>query len=93
MLNVITRHKKGHKRAECQAKGGGKEGQGPRAKAKKGKEEPKKKMASDVVEEGVWMAVASDSGDEHMVDNEFDDFIISDDDLSIFEEELNEEAI
>ena len=50
-------------------------------------------MASDVVEEGVWMAVASDSGDEHMVDNEFDDFIISDDDLSIFEEELNEEAI
>ena len=32
-------------------------------------------------EDGVWIAVAHDSGDEHMVDDKFDDFILMDEDI------------
>ena len=90
-------HKKGHKKADCWAKGGGKEGQGPRTKAKRDKEEPKKDLKKDSAniaggeEDGVWMAIANNSGDEDMADNEFDDFTISDDDLFFFEDEDEDE--
>ena len=40
-LECFNCHKKGHKKANCWAKGGGKEGQGPRLKSRKDKEEPK----------------------------------------------------
>ena len=74
-------HKKGHKKADCWAKGGGKEGQGPRMK-------PKKESANTAGgdEDGVWMAMANSSGDE-MTDSEFNNFTISKDDLFFFEDE------
>ena len=78
-------HKKGYKKADCWAKGGGKEGQGP--KSKKDKEESKKETVSTVVEEGVWMAIANDSGDEHMADDEFNNFTILEDDIFFSDEE------
>ena len=37
MLYATTAKKKGHKKADCWAKGGGKEGQGPKQKKGKGK--------------------------------------------------------
>ena len=77
-------HKKGHRKGDCWAKGGGKEGQGPRSKGKK--EEPKRESANTADEEGVWMAVAKDSDDENMADDEFEDFVISTDDLFYFDE-------
>ena len=39
-------HKKGHKKIDCWAKGGGKEGQGPKTKERKEKEESKKASAN-----------------------------------------------
>jgi hypothetical protein len=48
-IKCLNCHKKGHKKVDCWAKGGGKEGQGPRSKSKKDKEEPKKETASAVV--------------------------------------------
>jgi hypothetical protein len=78
---------------DCWAKGGGKEGQGPWSKSKKDKKEPKKETASAVVEEGVWMAIASNSGNKHMANDEFDNFTISENDLFSFEEENNENKI
>ena len=94
-IECFNCRKKGHKKADCWAKGGGKEGQGPRSKAKK--EEPKKESANAAEEEGVWMAVASDSDNECMADDEFDDFEISEDDLFFFDEESdngnNEESL
>jgi hypothetical protein len=50
-------------------------------------------MASAVVEGGVWMAIASYSGDEQMANNKFDDFTISENDLFFFEEENNKNKI
>ena len=91
-IECFNCHKKGHRKADCWAKGGGKEGQGPKSKQKKDKEEPKKETASAVAEEGVWMAIASDSGDEDMADNEFGDFTISEDDLFFFEEDEENEV-
>ena len=83
--------KKGHKKADCWAKGGGKEGQGPKMKSKK--EDPKKESANTVEdnEDGVWMAIASDSDDESMANDEFEDFTISDNDIFFFEEEESNE--
>jgi hypothetical protein len=81
-------YKKEHKKVDCWAKGGGKEGQGPRSKSKK--EEPKKEMASTAVEEGVWMAVVNNSNDKHMANDEFNDFTISEDNI-FFSEEKEEE--
>ena len=61
-------HKKGHKKADCWAKGGGKEGQGPRSKGRKddGKDSKGGGAAAAAVEaeDGVWMAEVKDSGDE-----------------------------
>ena len=65
-MGCFNCHKKGHKKAECWAKGGGKEGQGPKSKlkkekdeSKKGKDEPKKELANTAEEDGVWMAMTS----------------------------------
>ena len=66
------------------------EGQGPRTKAKK--EELKKETAGIVVEEGVWMAAVNDSDDENMADDEFNNFVISEDNM-FFSEEKDEEEI
>jgi hypothetical protein len=90
-------HSKGHRKADCWKKGGGKEGQGPRSRDRKekrseGNKEGQKDLANTAGEEdGVWMAVSSNSNDENMPDNEFDNFIVSDDDLFIFEDEDNKE--
>ena len=89
-IECFNCHKKGHKKVDCWAKGGRKEGQGPRLKAKK--EELKKEMASVVVEEGVWMAAVNDSNDENMADDKFNDFTISEDNM-FFSEEEDEEGI
>jgi hypothetical protein len=55
------------------------------------KEEPKKETASAAVEEGVWMAMVNDSDDEHMADDQFNNFTISEDDIFFSEEEEEEE--
>ena len=80
-------HKKGHKKADCWAKGGGKEGQGPRTKPKKEKKEQKKELANTAGgdEDEVWMAMANSSGDE-MTDTKFNNFTISKDNLFLFED-------
>ena len=83
-------HKKGHKKLDCWAKGGGKEGQGPKSKERKLKGGELKKgdqAVANIAEDegGVWMAIANNS-DNEMADDEFNDFEISDDDLPIFEE-------
>ena len=63
-------HKKGHKKADCWAKGGGKEGQGPRSKGRKddGKDSKGRGAAAAAAaveaEDGVWMAEVKDSGNE-----------------------------
>jgi hypothetical protein len=58
--------KKGHRKADCWAKGGGKEGEGPKSK-KKGKETAKEtaKIALDD-EDGVWMACVDDQEDREL---------------------------
>ena len=86
-MECFNCHKKGHKKADCWAKGGGKEGQGPRSKLKKEKDEPKKELANTVVEDGVWMAVTNASDDEGMADTEFEDFTIAEDELFFEEDE------
>ena len=92
-------HKKGHKKAECWAKGGGKEGQGPKSKSKKekdeskkGKDEPKKELASTAEEDGVWMAMTSNSDDKNMADSELDDFTVSENKLFFFEDDSDDEG-
>ena len=85
-------HKKGHKKIDCWAKGGGKEGQGPRSRERKEKGGELKKEVQEAAntagdEDGVWMAIASNSDDEEMADNKFDDFEVSEDDLFISEGE------
>ena len=89
-IECFNCHKKGHKKPDCWAKGGGKEGQGPKSKERKLKGGELKKGDQAVAsiaedEDGVWMAIANNSDDE-MADDEFNDFEISDDDLPIFEE-------
>ena len=91
-------HKKGHEKAECWAKGGGKEGQGPKSKlkkekdeSKKGKDEPKKELANTAEEDGVWMAMTSNSDDENMVDSELNDFTVSENELFFFEDNSDED--
>ena len=89
-IECFNCHKKGHKKPDCWAKGGGKEGQGPRSKERKEKEGESKKGNQEVAniagEDGVWVAIASSSDDEEMADDELDDFEVSDDDLLIFDE-------
>ena len=43
-------------------------------------------MANTAGEDGVWMAIANSSDDEEMVDDELNDFEVSDNDLHIFDE-------
>ena len=91
-IKCFNCHKKGHKKIDCWAKGGEKEGQGPRSKSKK--EEPKKETANAVDKgEGVWIAVVSDSDNENMADDEFDDFTILDNNLFFEDNDGNTEAI
>jgi hypothetical protein len=85
--------------SDCWSKGGGKEVQGPRSKDRKEKrgQEGSKGGQKDSVntaseEDGVWMAVTSDSNNENMADNEFDDFMVSDDDLFIYKDKYNKES-
>ena len=77
-IECFNCHKKGHKKIDCWAKGGRKEGQGPKSKPKK--EEFKKETANTADnEDGVWMAFTGDSSNKHMAndeDDEFDDFTI-----------------
>ena len=71
-------HKKGHVKADCWAKGGGKEGQGPKSK---GKSQAKKEQASAAnadSDDAAWMVTVDDSTD--VVLNDFDD-----DDRDVFE--------
>ena len=71
-IECFNCHKKRHKKAECWAKGGGKEGQGPKSKAKT--EELKKEQANTADEtDGVWMTFTSNSGNEHMADDKLND--------------------
>ena len=64
------------------------------SQSKSKREEPKKKTANASDEgEGVWMAVVSNSDNENMADNEFDDFTISDDDLFFEDNNGNTKAI
>ena len=76
-------HKKGHKKADCWAKGGGKEGQGPKSKkGKDGKESGDSASAAAEVEEGVWMAALDDSDESDDFDwelNEEDQWMLGDD--------------
>ena len=56
-------HKKGHVKADCWSKGGGKEGQGPKKGRGKGRGKGKGKSgegANAATEDGVWMADAED---------------------------------
>ena len=55
-------HKKGHMKGDCWAKGGGKEGQGPRGKrAEKGEKSSGESANVAEDEDGVWMAAVDDS--------------------------------
>ena len=91
-IECLNCHKKGHKKAECWAKWGGKEGQGLRTKLKKDKKESKRETAGAVVE-GVWMAITNDSEDKCMADDKFDDFTISEEDLFFSDEENKENEV
>ena len=89
-IECFNCHKKGHKKPDCWAKGGGKEVQGPRLKERKEKEGESKKGNQEVAniagEDGIWVAITSSSDDEEMADDELDDFKVSNDDLLIFDE-------
>ena len=60
--------KRGHVKADCWAKGGGKEGQGPKGKGKKKSAGDEANAAED--EDGVWMAAVEGLGRIGPVDNE-----------------------
>ena len=97
-MECFNCHKKGHKKAECWAKGGRKEGQGPKSKlkkekdeSKKGKDEPKKELANTAEEDGVWMAMTSNSDDKNMANSELNDFTVSENELFFFEDNSDED--
>jgi hypothetical protein len=48
-------------------------------------------MASAATEERIWMAMVNNSDDEHMADNEFNNFTILKNDIFFSEEENKEE--
>ena len=57
-------HKQGYVKTDCWAKGGGKEGQGPRRKRGEKSEKPSGESANIAEDEdGVWMAAVDDSSD------------------------------
>ena len=64
-------HKKGHVKADCWAKGGGKEGQGPRGKKGEKKDKSNGESANTAEDEdGVWMAAVDDLSDAELADSE-----------------------
>jgi gag-polypeptide of LTR copia-type/Zinc knuckle len=73
-------NKKGHVKRNCWAKGGGKEGQGPRGK-KKVDEKPKAAATKSNDFDGAWTAIMDDS----------DDVILSSDEESIYCELFKDE--
>jgi hypothetical protein len=87
-------HKKGHMKANCWAKGGGKEGQGPKGK---GKSQPKKEQAATAAadsDDAVWMAYDCRSADI-VLDNcgdIFDDLFEDPDDDSESSDDANSPA-
>jgi hypothetical protein len=88
MSNVSTATKKdirkstaGQKEVERKAKDPG------RSQKRKN---PRKKQPA-MIEEGVWMTMVNNSDDEHMADDKFNDFTISEDDIFFSEEEEEEE--
>src|SRR5215472_10701665 len=65
-IECFNCHKKGHKKADCWSKGGGKEGQGP--KSKKGKEKTAESAkAANNNEDSMWLAYLDDN--THNADN------------------------
>ena len=95
-IKCFNCHKKGHAKQECWVKGGGKEGQNPRLKDRrlkggeakqKGRDGNKESANTAGDEEGVWMAVVNNSGDEKMANDKFGDFKISEDDLFFFKDD------
>ncbi len=67
LLKCFNCQKKGHKKADCWAEGGGKAGQGPRGRGKgDGKDDGKgkgKESAASVTGDVAWMAMLDDSDD------------------------------
>ena len=61
-------HKKGHIKAECWAKGGGKEGQGPKRKGRAQEGAAAAETAADESQLEAWAAIedACEGGDEHV---------------------------
>jgi hypothetical protein len=56
-------HKKGHMKADCWAKGGGKEGQGPKGKEKSQPKKEKAATAAADLDDAAWMAYDCGSAD------------------------------
>ena len=87
-IECFNCHKKGHKKPDCWAKGGGKEGQGPNQKGKTETKEKGKETAAaakDKAEKKVdnneeaWMAlIDSDSDEEGRGDSCFDSNFVDD---------------
>ena len=88
MLSVLIVTRKDIRRPIVGPRAEERRGKAPKAKEKKEKEEPKKALANAAEDEdGVWMAVTDMSESEDMVDSEFNNFTISDEDLFFFEDE------
>jgi len=65
-LECFNCHKKGHKKADCWAKGGGKEGQWPKSKRIDKSSRNSANSADD--EDGVWLALADGYAEEKLAD-------------------------
>ena len=92
-IECFNCQKKGHRKADCWSKRGGKKGQGPRSKLKR--DEAKKETTTVAEEEGVWMTMTDTLDDEAMEydDNEYDDFSISGDEEFFYNEDEDEENV
>ena len=81
-IKCFNCHKKGHKKGDCWAKGGGKEGQGPKSKkGKDGQGGGDSASTAAEVKEGVWMAALDDSDELDNFDgdlNEEDQWMLGD---------------
>lgn len=73
-IKCFNCHKKVHRKADCWAKGGGKEGQGPKSKkGKDGQGGGDSASAAAEVKEGVWMAALDDLDGSDTLDWELDE--------------------